>query len=70
MSLWNRTFERRGSDVFALQSEIARSVSEGIDVRRTLLAGAAASRPQDFDVFDLYLRGRYYWNMRTEEGFR
>jgi tetratricopeptide (TPR) repeat protein len=69
-SLWNRTFERSGSDVFALQSEIARSVSEGIDLRRTLLAGPVTGRAQDFDVFDLYLRGRYYWNMRTEEGFR
>jgi serine/threonine protein kinase/Flp pilus assembly protein TadD len=65
--LWNRTFERSGDDVLALQSEVARAVSEGIHVR-VARAAVVGSRPQDFQVFDLYLRGRYYWNMRTEEG--
>jgi len=66
--LWNRTFERSGSDVFALQSEVARAVSEGVHARLARAPVARAIATQDFEVFDLYLRGRYYWNMRSEEG--
>jgi TolB-like protein/Tfp pilus assembly protein PilF len=75
--LWNRTFERDLTDVLRLQSEIAAAVAEGIGVE--LLseqpspekqAGTIASGqpPQSPDAFDLYLRGRYQWNMRTREG--
>jgi TolB-like protein/Tfp pilus assembly protein PilF len=68
-NLWSRTFERRVGDVLALQSDVARAVAEGIQARLGR-SPVAASRPQDFEVFDLYLRGRYYWNMRTEDGLR
>jgi TolB-like protein/Flp pilus assembly protein TadD len=68
-NLWNRTFERSGGDVFALQSDVARAVAESVQARLGRMSVAAAS-PQDFEVFDLYLRGRYYWNMRTEDGLR
>ena len=73
--VWDKTFERMAADVWKLQPEIARAVTEDLDARLTKDArakGAAAAgvqgRPQDFAVFDLYLRGRYYWNMRTEAG--
>jgi TolB-like protein/Tfp pilus assembly protein PilF len=67
-NLWNRTFERSGNDVLALQSEVARAVSEGVHARLARAPAARAIAAQDFEVFDLYLRGRYYWNMRSEEG--
>jgi serine/threonine-protein kinase len=70
VQVWNRTFERVVADVLGLQSEVARAVTEGIDSRLTGPNLDRASRGQDFDVFDLYLRGRYYWNMRTAEGFK
>src|SRR5262249_7306804 len=65
-------------DVLALQSEVARAVTEGIDVRLSSVSPPAAAKPasasaasqQSFDVFDIYLRGRYYWNTRTEEGLK
>jgi TolB-like protein len=66
--LWNRSFERSGDDVLTLQSEIARAVSEGINARLGRAAAVRGSQPQNFDAFDLYLRGRYSWNMRNEEG--
>src|SRR3972149_9750122 len=39
---------------------------------QTPLAGDAAGRggTQDPVAFALYLHGRYYWNMRTEEGLK
>jgi tetratricopeptide (TPR) repeat protein len=65
--LWDRTFETVVDDVLALQSQVAKAVADGIDVR---LTSQQQPRPQDFDTFNLYLNGRYYWNMRTEDGFK
>jgi len=75
--LWDRTFERVVADVLTLQREVARAVTDGIDLRLTaeqqrVLAASASNggAQQDFDAFNLYLKGRYYWNMRTEEGLK
>jgi TolB-like protein/Flp pilus assembly protein TadD len=73
--LWNRTFERVVADVLTLQSEVAKAVADGIDLRLSsqqegAFANTAASRVQQFGAFDLYLRGRYYWNLRTAEGLK
>jgi tetratricopeptide (TPR) repeat protein len=75
--LWDRTFEKVVSNVLSLQSEVAKAVADGIHLRLTsqqerLFANAPApsAGPQQFDSFDMYLRGRYYWNQRTEPGFR
>lgn len=76
--LWNRTFERDMIDVLRLQSEIAAAVAEGIGVEllreqpsaRTQAGTMTSGQPpQSPDAFDLYLRGRYQWNLRTREGF-
>jgi TolB-like protein/Tfp pilus assembly protein PilF len=73
--LWNRTFETVFADVLRLQAEVARAIADGIMVTREdkeLLSPAALrrSREQDADAFDLYLRGRHYWNLRTTEGLK
>jgi Tfp pilus assembly protein PilF len=74
--LWNQTFEAAMSDVLTIQSRIATAVAEGISLRLSeqqrleLAADASGAGAQDPVAFDLYLHGRYYWNMRTEEGFR
>jgi TolB-like protein/Tfp pilus assembly protein PilF/tRNA A-37 threonylcarbamoyl transferase component Bud32 len=65
--LWDRDFEVVVEDVLALQSQVARAVADGIDLR---LASQAQVRAQDFGAFDLYLKGRYYWNMRTSAGLK
>jgi tetratricopeptide (TPR) repeat protein len=63
-----------------LQSDVARAVAEGINLHLTSKAPGSASPAlapnasrrsggsQDFAAFDLYLRGRDQWNMRTEQG--
>ncbi len=64
--LWDRTFETVVADVFGLQNDVARAVADGIHVRLT--PTAAGRTGQDFEAFDLYLKGRYNWNMRTKDG--
>jgi TolB-like protein/Flp pilus assembly protein TadD len=73
--LWDRTFERVSADVLALQGEIARAVAEGINLQLTsrqeqLLANRPIGDAQRFDAFDLYLKGRAYWNERTQDGLK
>jgi serine/threonine protein kinase len=70
-SLWSERFDRELTDVFAVQDEIARSVA---DTLRGRLAPAEAPRVQpgtaDLQAYQLYLKGRYQWNRRTEESLQ
>lgn len=75
VQLWNRTFESPFADVLRLQADVARAIADGISATRG--EGEALSptemdrrNEQDADAFDLYLRGRYYWNLRTTEGLK
>jgi TolB-like protein/Tfp pilus assembly protein PilF len=69
--LWDRTFEAVIDDVLSLQSRVAKAVAEGIklrlsDAQQAALAGGGR-QIRNFEAFDLYLRGRYYWNLRTRD---
>lgn len=67
--LWSETYERRMDDVFAIQDNIARAIAAALDVRLT--GGPAPLVPRstaDIDAYTLYLKGRYFWNMRTQTG--
>jgi TolB-like protein/Tfp pilus assembly protein PilF len=65
-TLWARCYLRALTDVFAVQAEVAANVAnllavEMLPVRRRP-AGNASSQ-----AYELYFRGRYFWNKRTEE---
>jgi TolB-like protein/DNA-binding winged helix-turn-helix (wHTH) protein len=68
--LWAETFERDAADILAVQAEIARAVAR--EVRATVTASEHARltrRPRvDSQAYDLYLRGRYFFNRRSVEG--
>ena len=60
--LWSETFDRRLEDVFAIQSEIARCVSQALKLS---LTGPAADRseryaPSNMEAYEYYLRGRQF----------
>jgi len=60
--LWSETFDRRLEDIFAIQSEIARSVSSALKLS---LTGPAADRsqryaPSNMEAYEYYLRGRQF----------
>ena len=70
--LWAESYERNLRDVLTLQSEVARAVANEIQVKVTPQEQARLlhSRQVDPDVYEAYLKGRYYLNKRTLEGFR
>ena len=73
--LWARQYDRELSHLLGLQSEIAREVSDEIQVALwehkpvTQPAQQPQSSPQSYEAYDLYLQGQYFWNKRTFEGF-
>ncbi len=66
--LWSEAYEREVRDVFSVQSEIARSVAEALQVRLLASERRRIRREPTADVqaYMRYLEGRYFWNMRTE----
>jgi TolB-like protein/DNA-binding winged helix-turn-helix (wHTH) protein/Flp pilus assembly protein TadD len=75
--LWARQYDRDLGHLLELQAEIAREVANEIEFslsgRRPIEAAQKAAAPagaKSYEAYDLYLKGRYFWNKRTEEGFR
>jgi serine/threonine protein kinase/tetratricopeptide (TPR) repeat protein len=70
--LWGEQYRRRLSDLYGVQEEISREISQKLRLRLTgedkqKLSGRPPANPE---AYQAYLKGRFYWNKRTEEGFR
>lgn len=70
--LWGEQYNRKLTDLVALQSEIARDVSQKLRAR--LLGPDAQKLAKSYttnpEAYKLYLKGRFHWNKYTEDGFR
>ena len=74
--VWARQYDRDLSSLLTLENEIANQVAQ--EIRLTLAENRGsrqeqASRflsPEQYAAYDSYLRGRYFWNKRTAEGFQ
>ena len=70
--LWSETFDRELTDIFQVQDEIARAITDQLQVtlsgdRQTQLVAEAT---ENTEAHEAYLRGRYFWNQRTEASLR
>ena len=70
--LWSQSFERRSSDVLALQAELAGAIANAISVQvtpseRSRLAAAPSVDPA---AHDAYLKGRYFFNRPSDDNLR
>ncbi len=68
--IWSEQYNRKQADLVSLQSEIARDVSSKL---KTRLSGAdekklAKNYTANPEAYQLYLKGRFYWNKRTVDG--
>jgi TolB-like protein/Tfp pilus assembly protein PilF/predicted Ser/Thr protein kinase len=68
-NLWGDQYDRKLSDVLTVQEEITRAISGKL---RERLAGdtqkrAAKAGTNDPEAYQLYLKGRYYWEKRTQD---
>lgn len=69
--LWAESYERKISDILALQSEVTRAIATEINARLTPQEQAHLTRARQVnpEAYQAYLKGRYFWNKRTPEGF-
>ncbi len=72
--LWARQYDRELSSLLALQGEIAQEIADEIQLtlgehKRIDIAHQASLPPKTSEAYDLYLRGQYFWNKRTPQGF-
>jgi TolB-like protein/Flp pilus assembly protein TadD len=70
--LWADTYDRKLTDIFAVESDIAKSIAETLQAKLTGSAEQVlASKPtENAQAHELYLRGRYFWNRRTGENLK
>jgi tetratricopeptide (TPR) repeat protein len=64
--------DRPPKDILAVQDEIAMAVAREINLRLSPQQQANLTRQRNIDAeaHEAYLEGRFFWNKRTEEGFR
>jgi TolB-like protein len=67
--LWGEEYDRRLSDILAVQEEIARDISAKLRLRLTGEEKKRLTRgyTENAEAYGLYLKGRYHWNKRTGE---
>ena len=70
--LWAQSYERNVSDILQLQSDVARAVALEVASQITPQEQArlAQVRPVNTEAYEAYLKGRYFWNHRTEEDLK
>ncbi len=67
-----KSYQQTSADIQALQNQIAHDVSERLHLNLTNAdqTQLAKSHTQSGAAYEAYLKGRYHWNKRTDEGFK
>src|SRR5436305_2228443 len=70
--LWAETYDRKLTDIFAVESDIAKTIADTLHAKLTgSEKSAIAKRPTaDTEAYELYLKGRFFWNKRTGPDLR
>lgn len=65
--VWARTYDRPLRDVLALQAEVAAAIAAEVNATLSpaLQVRLASATPVDPGLYDLYLKGRHAWHLRT-----
>src|SRR6202158_3943271 len=71
-SIWGDTYLRKTADIQTVQKEIARNVSEKLRLKLTGpdQTQLAKTYTENGEAYEAYLKGRYHWNKRTDDGFK
>ncbi len=65
--LWAQTYQRQLHDLLQVQNELGTAIARQVQVNLTpqQLVDLSKVRTVDPEAYDLYLKGRFYWNQRT-----
>jgi DNA-binding winged helix-turn-helix (wHTH) protein/TolB-like protein/Flp pilus assembly protein TadD len=70
--LWAETFDKESTNLFALEDALSERVAQSIRLKLTgeetrRLTKRTTERP---DAYEAYIKGRYFWNKRTDKGMK
>ena len=70
--LWGDEFVRRPNDIFALQDELSKEISEGLRLRLSSEDEQRLTKrdTENPEAYQHYLKGLYYWNKRSPDALR
>ena len=70
--LWAEAYNRTLEDVITIQTDVAKRVARSLEVELLESGQAVVGRTftRHSAAYEAYLKGLFYWNRRTEEGFR
>ena len=70
--LWGEHYSRKPADIFAVQEEIAKEISEKLRLKLTPAEQKRLTMrsTESAEAYQLYLKGRFFWNKRTQETLR
>jgi TolB-like protein/Flp pilus assembly protein TadD len=63
--LWSHTFERRWSDIFRLQNEVAQAVLAAVTARQGVVCAEPCPQTRNVEAYNWYLLGRHHFHKRT-----
>jgi TolB-like protein/DNA-binding winged helix-turn-helix (wHTH) protein len=69
--IWAESYERELRDLLALQNDVARDIAEHVQAQITAQdrQRLSTARPLDPTAHEEYVKGRFFWNKRTENGY-
>src|SRR5258705_1542697 len=70
--LWGGQYTRELSDMLTLEREISTEISEHLRLKLNSAQKKSLTKgiTENSEAYQLYLKGRYHWNKRTEEGIK
>lgn len=69
--VWSERYDGQMEDIFAVQEEIARKIVNKLKIEFTNQSSPLVRRyTDDLEAYNLYLKGRFYWNHRYEIGLQ
>jgi len=68
---WSEKYDREIEDIFAIQDEISLAIVDNLKVKllRDEKDELVKRHTENKEAYNLYLKGRYFWNRRSEVGF-
>ena len=69
--LWADIYDRKVTDIFAAESEIAKTIADTLQAKLSgsEITAIAKAPTTDSEAYELYLKGNYFWNKRTGADF-
>ena len=70
--LWTGIFQEKFTDIFAVQDSISEQVAKALALKLTSHERRRMQKrdTENVEAYEAYLKGRFFWNKRTADGFK